>query len=353
MTGNRVVLNLTGQDTMKAVRKGDFIIHLRSFQGGLEGSSLDGKVSAAYTVLKPAGDLNNSYYQYLLKSKAFVDELANLTFQLRDGQTVNYARFARMALPVPPLHTQQRIADYLDRETGEIDAMIAKMDQLAEQLEARRKSAISAQLVDHQLVACSLGILFSFHNGDRGANYPSRDEFVTSGIPFINAGHLVDQAVSQVDMNFITEVHFSRMGGAKLVPGDILFCLRGSVGKFATFSDPFRTGALASSLVAMRARSSALNHRYITYVLSSAEFAADVVLSMTGSAQPNLSVEQLAQLQVPLPTVDEQRRIADHLDQVTSHIDQMLAKVAELRSLLAERRAALVTEVVTGRKEVA
>lgn len=53
------------------------------------------------------------------------------------------------------------------------------------------------------------------------------------------------------------------------------------------------------------------------------------------------------------PTLDEQKSIADHLDEVTGKIDAMLAKVAELKSLLTERRAALITDVVTGRKEVA
>ena len=61
----------------------------------------------------------------------------------------------------------------------------------------------------------------------------------------------------------------------------------------------------------------------------------------------------LKRWRVPRPSLPEQRRIADHLDEVTGRIDAMLAKVAQLKAVLIERRAALITEVVTGRKEVA
>lgn len=87
ITGSRVVLNLTGADKMKAVYEGDFISHLRSFQGGLEQSSLRGKVSQAYTVLRPSPLVQSGYFRYLMKSRIFIEQLNNLTDQLRDGQT--------------------------------------------------------------------------------------------------------------------------------------------------------------------------------------------------------------------------------------------------------------------------
>ena len=62
--------------------------------------------------------------------------------------------------------------------------------------------------------------------------------------------------------------------------------------------------------------------------------------------------EDFADLMVPMPPLAEQTRIADHLDEVTGKIDHMLAKTAELKSLLIERRSALITDVVTGKKQV-
>ena len=68
ISGNRVVLNLSGADNMRHVEAGDYVSHLRSFQGGLEYSSLRGKVSAAYTVLSPRGSVDSIYFKYLFKS---------------------------------------------------------------------------------------------------------------------------------------------------------------------------------------------------------------------------------------------------------------------------------------------
>ena len=293
------------------------------------------------------------YLQYCFQSAPFLDEGAHSLQGVGNLRRITPRFVQEHRVLDVSRHDQMRIADYLDRETGEIDAMLGKLDDLAETLQKRRIAAISTAIRQSEAHSCALGIIFSFHNGDRGANYPSREEMVSSGVPFINAGHLLNGSVSVENMNFITSDHFKRMGGAKLIPGDILFCLRGSVGKFGMFSSPYQTGALASSLVALRSRDSESDLRYLSFALGSDDFTAAVALSLTGSAQPNLSVDQLAQLQIPAPPPAEQKRIADHLDEVTGTIDVMLAKVAELKALLIERRAALITDVVTGRKEVA
>src|SRR5690606_22480957 len=116
-------------------------------------------------------------------------------------------------------------------------------------------------------------------NGDRGASYPSRDEFTSEGIPFVNAGHLSSGRVNFSEMNYITPTKYAQMGGAKLRSGDILFCLRGSVGKVAIFTG--ENGALASSLVALRSRSRKITSAYMLYVLSSQATSTQVRFAMT------------------------------------------------------------------------
>lgn len=76
-------------------------------------------------------------------------------------------------------------------------------------------------------------------------------------------------------------------------------------------------------------------------------------METVGAVQSHFNVGALKRLRIPLADLDEQNRIADHLDEATSKIDAMLAKVAELKALLIERRAALVTDVITGRKDIA
>lgn len=143
ITGNRVVLNLSGQDNMKHVEPGDFIIHLRSFQGGIELSEIKGKVSNAYTVLSPTQHCNKNFYKWFMKSSFLIDNLVTLTDQLRDGQSINYSRFSRLSLPLPSLDEQQRIADFLDKETDEIDALIEDSTRLRDLLLKRRQVLIT------------------------------------------------------------------------------------------------------------------------------------------------------------------------------------------------------------------
>lgn len=78
----------------------------------------------------------------------------------------------------------------------------------------------------------------------------------------------------------------------------------------------------------------------------------ELILEANGGGQPNISQGFLRRWRVPCPPLVEQRRIADHLDEVTGRIDAMLATIDELKALLVERRAALITDVVTGRKKV-
>ena len=145
ITGSKVVLNLEGQDNMKHVGVNDFIIHLRSFQGGLEWSGLVGKVSMAYTVLTPrTNEICPRYFRWQLKSDAYIRELRSTTDQLRDGQSIKYSTFAKIPLALPPLDEQHAIADYLDQESSRIDALIAKAEEHIALAKERRSALITA-----------------------------------------------------------------------------------------------------------------------------------------------------------------------------------------------------------------
>ena len=112
-------------------------------------------------------------------------------------------------------------------------------------------------------VATNLGSVVSFENGDRGKNYPSRSKFVDEGIAFVNAGHLENGKVQIDQMNYITESTFEKLSRGKFKRGDLLFCLRGSLGKFAIIENGLR-GAIASSLVIVRA-SDRITNQYLSY----------------------------------------------------------------------------------------
>ncbi|WP_308517106.1 restriction endonuclease subunit S [uncultured Varibaculum sp.] len=143
VSGTKPVLNLSAPDNMKHVDIGDFIIHLRSFQGGLELSSYVGKVSNAYTVISGRKDVNNQYFRWLLKSPLFISRLSTLTDQLRDGQSISFGIFSKMFFPLPPLEEQEQIAIFLETKTTEIDSTISNINKQIELLGKYRKQVIN------------------------------------------------------------------------------------------------------------------------------------------------------------------------------------------------------------------
>lgn len=158
-----------------------------------------------------------------------------------------------------------------------------------------------------------LGDLCHFENGDRGENYPSKSVQTTVGVPFINAGHLCDTGLDFATMNYIPRERFELLGNGKVRRGDILFCLRGSLGKFASVGDLYE-GAIASSLVIIRP-DGALLDRFLLAYLQSDLCAKSIRQYANGAAQPNLSAASLKRFIIPLPPISEQKRIVDRLDE--------------------------------------
>ena len=157
-------------------------------------------------------------------------------------------------------------------------------------------------------------------NGDRGKNYPSKEKLVSSGIPFISALNLDGRTVVK-DGNLlcVTEEQYNLLANGKLKEGDIVVCIRGSLGKHAKY--PFEKGAIASSLVILRTLSNEETLAdYIMMWLDSPLFFSEIRKYDNGTAQPNLAAKSLEQFFVPIPPLGEQRRIVEKINEVTSAV---------------------------------
>jgi len=170
-------------------------------------------------------------------------------------------------------------------------------------------------------------------NGDRGKNYPSGNDIVESGIRFINAGHIVGNSLSKGKMNYITQDRFELLRGGKIQRNDILFCLRGSLGKCVLIQDN-EAGSIASSLVIIRANPEQINPVFLQWILRSSQFQRQIGLHDNGTAQPNLSAKNLAKFEIPLPPLEEQKRIAAILDK-SDEIEAKTEKSNEIRAELS------------------
>lgn len=133
MLEGRVTMPTTGTEGFKLVEVGDFIISLRSFQGGLEYSYYRGLVSPAYTVLKPKKQINEEFYKQYFKSYEFIGRLATAVIGIRDGKQISYDDFCIVKIPNPSFEEQAAIAQVLQAADKEISLLKAKAEKLREQ----------------------------------------------------------------------------------------------------------------------------------------------------------------------------------------------------------------------------
>ena len=143
LTGARVVVVQKDFDILKKVCAGDFVIHMRSFQGGLEYSTKTGSISSAYVMLIPKESIvEPRYYRWFFKSSAYIDALSSTSNLVRDGQAMRWANFIQLPITIPPADEQTQIANFLDAKCAEIDSIIASKKAQLETLDAYKKSLI-------------------------------------------------------------------------------------------------------------------------------------------------------------------------------------------------------------------
>ena len=158
-------------------------------------------------------------------------------------------------------------------------------------------------------------------NGDRGKNYPAKSRLHDSGIPFVSAINVERGVVSETNMLYMTEDQYDLLNAGKLEHGDMVFCIRGSLGKFGIF--PFERGAIASSLVIVRPIDSiGISVKYLSALFDSALTTASIKRFNNGTAQPNLSAANFQSFLYPIPPLAEQRRIVERVSELMPLVEE-------------------------------
>lgn len=145
----RVVVVNTGFEGLKLVRVGDFVIHLRSFQGGIEYTYDQGIISSAYTILNPRHPEYSMYYKILFKSSNFIDLLKTCVTGIREGQNINYSKLKQNFIPVPPITEQNEIVNFINEYTAKIDTLISNINKEIENLKEYKQRLISDVVTGH------------------------------------------------------------------------------------------------------------------------------------------------------------------------------------------------------------
>ena len=124
---NRVVVVNKDFDKLKLVKIGDFVISLRSFQGGIEYAYYQGIISAAYTILEPKNKDYSPYYKHLFKCHPFIQLLQTCVTGIREGQNINYPLLSKNFIPIPPIEEQMEIVNHIEKKLNMINSLIAEL----------------------------------------------------------------------------------------------------------------------------------------------------------------------------------------------------------------------------------
>ncbi|QST27793.1 restriction endonuclease subunit S [Escherichia albertii] len=174
---------------------------------------------------------------------------------------------------------------------------------------------------------CKFGLTSEFINGDRGSNYPNKNEYVSQGIPWINTGHIEKNGTLTVtEMNFITEGKFNELRSGKIQKGDLVYCLRGATFGKTAFVTPYETGAIASSLMIIRPFITEMGG-YIYNYLTSPFWRSQIYRFDNGSAQPNLSANSVMLYSFPCPPLTEQYRIFSQVGLLHELCDKLKTRI--------------------------
>lgn len=174
---------------------------------------------------------------------------------------------------------------------------------------------------------CKFGLTSEFINGDRGSNYPNKNEYVSQGIPWINTGHIEKNGTLTVtEMNFITEGKFNELRSGKIQKDDLVYCLRGATFGKTAFVIPYETGAIASSLMIIRPFITEMGG-YIYNYLTSPFGRSQIYRFDNGSAQPNLSANSVMLYSFPCPPLTEQYRIFSQVGLLHELCDKLKTRI--------------------------
>lgn len=361
-----------GMKKSRYVKAGDFLLTNSMSFGRPYILKIDGCIHDGWLVIsQPSEVFIQDYLYYLLSSRYAYNQFCGLT----SGavvQNLNSDKVANAIFPLPPIEEQQRIVDRVDELMAKIDEyekLENQLVQLKEQfpkdmrdslLQAGMMGRLTEQLTSDTSVETTLNHVKSqrdmvcnkksvkqakekevlFHlpsewclvkiedvmsvlNGDRGKNYPSKSKLQRNGKhPFISALNLNNNEVSNDEkLLYLSEEQYNLLRAGKLKNNDRLMCIRGSLGKHAKFTG--NTGAIASSLVILRVFENGLNQNYLDYFLDSALLFKQITKNDNGTAQPNLSAENLKKFMIPFPPIEEQQRIVDKLDEMLPLVDAL------------------------------
>lgn len=367
---NRTVLALDNLHLLKLVEIGDFVISLRSFQGGIEYAHHRGIISPAYTVLTLRKEAVSMYFAWLFKSKPYIQNLSLFVTGIRQGQNIDYEKLSRSFLPVPDHAKQQQIAAFLTHFDRQINRLIRTKQQMIELLNEQKQAIIQQAVtrgLDPNVRLKPSGIdwlgdvpehwevtkLYRITDPKRPIMYgivlPGPN--VEQGVYIVKGGNcepgrLRPEFLSRT--TFEIESHYLR---SRLRAKDIVYSIRGSIGAAELVPSELE-GANLTQDAARIAPGSAILPKWLLYAVRSPSFFRKLDAGALGAAVRGINVRDLKRADLIVPPLEEQACIASFLDEETSSMGEACERAFHEIGLLREYRTRLIADVVTGKLDV-
>lgn len=359
--GNRTVEAQKDLHLLKLVRVGDFVISLRSFQGGLEYAYYQGIISPAYTVLTPHEPITAGYFRYLAKSKLFIGLLTLCVTGIREGQNIDYEKLRNHLLPVPPHEEQDQIVRYLDWQVSKINRLIAaKRKQIALLHEQHKRRISEAVLHGNDDDCCQkdsgvewIGMIPEHWSVIRCKYvFTERDERSIAG----EEEHLsMSQKYGLVPDSKLDERRMlseSYVGGKVCYKNDlVLNRLKAHLGVFALSP---QKGVISPDYTVLVPNAERILPTYGEAVLKSDLCRRELRIRVRGIIEGfwRLYTDDFNTIVIPLPTLKEQRQIMEYIGALDEKFTVLKQNLEKEIVVLQDLRTRLISDVVTGQVDV-
>lgn len=342
----------------KRVYIGDFVISLRSFQGGIEYSEYNGIVSPAYTVIEAFTPICDHYYRAYFKSPTYIQRLNTAVYGIRDGKNISYEDFSQIYIPSPPLPEQQKIAEILTAQ----DAVIALMQKQIELLQKQKKAFLQKMFPQK---GCNVpeirfaGFTDAWEQRKLGdisdvtklAGFEFTEHIVYSDEGNIIALRGLNVKNGQLvldDVKYIDGSNFNKLDRSKLYVNDVLFTYVGTVGELAIIPENERF-YLAPNVSRIRFKSD-YDAQFMIQEIGSKSFYDHMIFPLIAtSSQPALSMESIRKFVVAVPSNNiEQQQIGAFF----ANLDHLITLHQRKLEFEQKKKKALMQLLLTGKVRV-
>jgi type I restriction enzyme S subunit len=349
LVGRKVVRILNHLDKRKHVERDDFVISMRSFQGGLERAFARGAIRSSYVVLKPTQGVQVPYFAHLFKSHPYIQALRATSQFIRDGQDLTFGNFSKVPLPVVPNDEQEAIARYLDYNAVTVRGVIRNRRRLIDTLNEQKQAITDEVVASAVRPPASTGssweqrrLKYLVCNVNEQAATRRPDE-VYIALEHVESwtGRLTLPAE---DVQFDSQVKRFR-------PGDVLF---GKLRPYlAKVTRPSRPGVCVGEFLVLRVSDSRLMPEFLEYMLRSKRVIDLINGSTFGAKMPRADWGFIGNVVLGFPpTHAEQAQILATFERATKSVRMAIESAKREIELVQELRTRLIADAVTGKVDV-